>query len=93
MTTVGSRELKNRLGKYLRLVRQGETVQITDRGRPVGIILPAAQPERGPDVEKIARLVATGCVRPARGRLPRRRKPVILAPGKSVEEMIAEDRG
>jgi prevent-host-death family protein len=31
MVTVASKELKNRLGKYLRLVRAGETIQITDR--------------------------------------------------------------
>jgi prevent-host-death family protein len=92
MTTVGSSEFKTRLGKYFRLVRQGEAVQITYRGKPVGFILPAASPDAGPQTETVARLVATGFVRPARGRLPRRRKPAILAPGERVEEMIAGDR-
>jgi prevent-host-death family protein len=33
--TVGARELKNRLGKYLRMVREGSVVIVSDRGRPV----------------------------------------------------------
>lgn len=32
---VGVRELKQHLSKYLDLVRQGESVTVTDRGRPV----------------------------------------------------------
>jgi antitoxin (DNA-binding transcriptional repressor) of toxin-antitoxin stability system len=32
MRTVGIRELKNRLSEYLRLVRRGEQVLVTDRG-------------------------------------------------------------
>ena len=35
MKTVGSRELKNRLGRYLGLVRKGETIIVTDRGKTV----------------------------------------------------------
>jgi prevent-host-death family protein len=39
-TTVGTRELKNRLSEYLRRVKAGETVIITERGKPVGQIVP-----------------------------------------------------
>jgi prevent-host-death family protein len=39
-TVVGTRELKNRLSEYLRRVKAGETVIITERGKPVGQILP-----------------------------------------------------
>jgi antitoxin (DNA-binding transcriptional repressor) of toxin-antitoxin stability system len=35
MRTVGVRELKNRLSHYLRLVRSGERVLITNRGKVV----------------------------------------------------------
>lgn len=35
MKTVGIRELKNRLSEYLRLVRNGEEVLVTDRGEVV----------------------------------------------------------
>jgi prevent-host-death family protein len=37
---VGSRELKTRLGRYLRRVRQGHTLVITDRGEPVAELRP-----------------------------------------------------
>src|SRR3954466_15724569 len=40
MKEVGIRELKNRLSEYVRLVREGEVVMVTDRGEVVG--------ERGP---------------------------------------------
>ena len=41
MKTVGVRELKNRLSEYLRHVRAGEGVMVTDRGEVVAeIILP-----------------------------------------------------
>ena len=39
-TSVGTRELKNRLSEYLRRVKAGETVIITERGQPVGQIVP-----------------------------------------------------
>jgi len=35
MRAVGVRELKNRLSEYLRLVRNGEEVLVTDRGRVI----------------------------------------------------------
>ncbi len=35
MKTVGIRELKNELSRYIRLVKEGETVLVTDRGTVV----------------------------------------------------------
>jgi prevent-host-death family protein len=40
MTSVGVRELRQRASELLRLVEQGETVEITDRGRPVARLMP-----------------------------------------------------
>jgi prevent-host-death family protein len=40
VTTVPSWELRNRIGKYLQLVREGEFVRVTDRGKPVALIVP-----------------------------------------------------
>jgi prevent-host-death family protein len=37
---VGTRELKNRLSQYLRRVKAGEIVIITEHGKPVGQITP-----------------------------------------------------
>ena len=41
---VGVRDLKARLSEYLRQVMQGQTVIITDHGRPVGRLSPVEQP-------------------------------------------------
>ena len=41
---VGVRDLKARLSEYLRQVSQGQTVIITDHGRPVGRLSPVEQP-------------------------------------------------
>ena len=38
---VGVRDLKARLSEYLRQVKQGHVVIITEHGRPVGRLLPA----------------------------------------------------
>jgi prevent-host-death family protein len=43
-TEAGIRALRNRLSAYLRQVRAGETVIITNRGKQVGRIVPEGQP-------------------------------------------------
>jgi prevent-host-death family protein len=42
MKSVGIAELKARLSEYLRTVRQGGTITILDRDRPVARIVPVA---------------------------------------------------
>lgn len=37
---VGTRELKNHLSQYLRRVKAGERIIITERGKPLGQIVP-----------------------------------------------------
>jgi antitoxin (DNA-binding transcriptional repressor) of toxin-antitoxin stability system len=44
MRTVGIRELKNRLSEYIRHVRSGESVLVTDRGEVIAELSP---PGRG----------------------------------------------
>jgi prevent-host-death family protein len=55
MEAVGVRELKNRLGYYLRAIRQGRSFVVTDRGKPVARLMPVVpSEEKGwpPDLEK-----------------------------------------
>lgn len=40
MRSIGVRELRQRASEFLRLVETGETLQITDRGRPVALLTP-----------------------------------------------------
>lgn len=54
--TVGIRDLKAQLSEYLRQVKAGETVVITEHGRPIGRIVP--EPESLE--ERIQRLVDSG---------------------------------
>lgn len=75
MTTVGVRELRQRASELLRLVEQGETVEITDRGRPVAMLapLPAGSP--------LERLRAAGEVDEATGSVDDLPEPLVLPPG------------
>lgn len=50
MKTVGIRDLKNRLSEYLRQVRLGEGVLVTDRGEVVAELLPPGQLQGDPSV-------------------------------------------
>ncbi|RIK14724.1 MAG: hypothetical protein DCC51_15505 [Anaerolineae bacterium] len=56
--SVGVRELKLQLSKYLHRVRAGETIIITDRGKPIGRIIPEAASLD----EKIQQLLDAGLV-------------------------------
>ena len=38
MITAGIREIKNRLSEYIRKVRAGERVVVTEHGKPVAVI-------------------------------------------------------
>lgn len=65
-TSVGVAELRQNLSVYLRRVRDGERLVVTDRNRPVAELGPA--PSSGPDLD---RLIAEGRVsRPVRSGLP-----------------------
>ena len=44
MIEVGLKTLKNKLSDYVRRAAAGETIVITDRGRPVAEIKPAEKP-------------------------------------------------
>lgn len=59
---VGVRELRQNLSKYLRRVARGETLEVTEWGRPVAILGPLTKP-----VSPLDRLVSMGRVtRPER---------------------------
>lgn len=64
---IGIRELREALSQAIRRVRRGETLEVTDRGRPVARIVPIDPSGAGLD-----HLVAQGKVFPPRAttRLP-----------------------
>lgn len=86
---VGARELKVRLGTYLKHVRQGHTLIVTDRGQPVAELRPLAA--EGATDAILAKLEANGAVaRPARKRLSAFR--AIQSRGESVASAVIADR-
>ncbi len=90
--TVGSRELKTRLGTYLRLVQEGATLVITDRGRPVAELRPLAPHEDGLD-DRLYELAAAGVV----GQEIAERRSLepfepIRSSGGTLTEAVLEDR-
>ncbi len=61
MKTVGLRELKNRLSAYVRQVRAGQTIVVTDRGQVVAELHPPGLVPPGTRIDPaIARLVSRG---------------------------------
>ena len=54
--TVGVRDLKAQLSEYLRQVKAGETVIITEYGRPIGRIIPETESIE----ERMRRLIDSG---------------------------------
>jgi prevent-host-death family protein len=58
MASVGVRELRQRASELLRRVEDGESIEITDRGRPVAVLAPI------PD-DPLERLRAAGDLIPA----------------------------
>ncbi|MCC7462829.1 MAG: type II toxin-antitoxin system Phd/YefM family antitoxin [Gammaproteobacteria bacterium] len=66
MKTVGVRDLKNRLSEYLRHVRLGERVLVTDRGEVVAELLPPGVGQSDPSLPAgIQSLVRRGLLTPA----------------------------
>ena len=61
MTRVGIRELRQRASELLRLVERGETIEVTDRGRPVALLTPL------PEGNRLERLRAAGEIESATG--------------------------
>jgi prevent-host-death family protein len=82
---VGIRELKQRLSEFLDRASQGETIRVTDRGKPKAILGPL------PGAEQLNAGIADGWVRPGSSQPLRPITPVATA--RSIGEVLDEDRG
>jgi prevent-host-death family protein len=96
MREVGIRELKNRLSEYIRLVREGEVVMVTDRGEVVAELRPpvpvAEWAQKYPGLVEMAR---RGLVRlPSKPHRPGLypRLPAVTPPG-TAARLLDEERG
>jgi antitoxin (DNA-binding transcriptional repressor) of toxin-antitoxin stability system len=83
------RELRQNLSVYLEQVKKGETLQVTEFGRVVAMLVPLPAEKLSP----FERMVREGRATPPKGSFKDRRPPQPAPPGTpSTEEMLAADR-
>ena len=91
MRKVGSRELKNRMGRYLREVKAGRSLAVTERGQHIATITPNTEMTAQENIgELLDGLEKQGLIRRGRGKLSRFRP--VKSNGKPASRMIIEDR-
>ncbi|WP_375425772.1 type II toxin-antitoxin system Phd/YefM family antitoxin [uncultured Friedmanniella sp.] len=85
MQRIGVRDLRQHASRYLASVKAGETVEVTERGRLVALLVP-------PDPARSARdrLVAEGRLLPGTGRLV---LPDLVDADVTTEELLDDLRG
>ena len=83
---MSAKELKNRLGRYLKRVKEGGSLVITERGKPIARIVPL---DLSPE-SKLKLMEELGLLVPPEGEL----EPVepLVTPKRSVSEILIEDR-
>jgi prevent-host-death family protein len=84
MASTGIRELRQRASELLRRVEAGETIEITDRGRPVAVLAPL------PDQRPIDRLRATGDLVSSGADLRDLPEPLPLSPGQEAPSSVLD---
>ena len=97
MRTATISDTKNSLSALLDRVRHGESILITDRGRPVARLEPVTTGtgKSGPDDGRLARLERAGIIRRARGgRLDEiwRVPPLVAEAGGDILEVLLDER-
>ncbi len=90
--TVGVRELRQNLSRYLERVKDGETLTVTERGQEVARLVPS-RPDIDPYylklAEKYGATIPTGDLVETSRNLPPLRKP---APAGTTDAILAEER-
>ena len=87
MVKTSSTHLKAHLGKFMRAVRDGEEVIVTDRDRPVARIIPFR--EETPDIARRELIDARDPTAPPLGEVV---PAAIRYKGPSTSELLREDR-
>lgn len=89
--SVGIREAKAHLSKYLQRIKLGHEIILTDRGRPVGKLVPI-QPEELSLSIRLRQLEEQGLIEPASSELDVTPRPIPL-PNELAQRLLQEDRG
>lgn len=88
MKETGVKKLKDNLSYYLRTVKQGGKVLVTERDKVIATIVPI---ERADEDSKLLSLVKEGFAVWKGGKPAGSRRPVHIK-GKTVSEIVLEDR-
>jgi prevent-host-death family protein len=88
---VGTKELKNRLSYYLRLVRDGERVIVCDRGKVVAELRSVSAPTDNDEAAALAELAKQGLLVLGRGRL-RDFEPARPCRRRRLSTLVIQDR-
>jgi prevent-host-death family protein len=89
MVRIGIKKLRDHLSEYLRKVRQGERITITDRGQPIAEISPLVDSEN--INEKMMSLIREGKATWGGGHPEGLRNPPDVQGG-SVSEIVLDER-
>jgi prevent-host-death family protein len=85
---VGTRELKNKLSEYLRRVKAGETIIVTEHGRTIGQIVPVKETLE----ERILAMVSAGQAEWNGQKLMPYQTKAVNTGKKQLSDLIVEDR-
>lgn len=88
METIGIRKLKENLSQYIKRVKSGERIVVTDRKREIAVILPLGEVEHEKQLYKLIQNGKASWV----GRKPQGLRERIPSRGKSVSAAVLEDR-
>ncbi len=88
MITVGVRELKNKLSHYLRGVKAGRLVEITERGESIAMLVPPKQSSAA----QIAEVLSRKGVGSWKGGKPKGASRRVTVRGKPVSQVVIEER-
>lgn len=89
--SVGIREAKASLSKLLRIVEKGNEVVLTDRGRPVGKLVPMDR-KALPLASRIREMEEAGIIDPPVGKGPWRLPPAIPVEKGIAQGLLDKDR-
>jgi antitoxin (DNA-binding transcriptional repressor) of toxin-antitoxin stability system len=89
---VGTKELKNNLSRYLRLVRGGERVLVTDRGMAIAELRSVTRGVLS-DEDALLELERQGLVTRGRGRLRKVVPERCAGSGPKISDIVVEGRG
>jgi prevent-host-death family protein len=91
MISAGIKELKNNLSRYLSQVKKGEDILVTERGKAIARII-REDPKEIHLREVLSPLIVKGVIKLPNQKIDRKISTPVKLPGKSVSEMVIEDR-